>query len=70
MEEDFSADAGEDGHVSKLEFQNSIFQLCDTWTSSCELEEYLDFLEHGSVTRQKSSKSRELLKFNITNVGM
>ena len=47
MEEDFTADAGEDGHVSMLEFQNSIFQLCDTWTSSCELEEYLDFLEHG-----------------------
>jgi len=47
MEEDFKADAGEDGAVSKEEFRYAVFQMADQWTCSVDADEYVEFLKQG-----------------------
>lgn len=44
---DFAADAGEDGRVTRDEFENSVFELADQWTASTDADEYVEFLTLG-----------------------
>jgi hypothetical protein len=50
MQEDFAADAGPDGEVSKEEFRYAVFQLADQWTCTTRASEYVDFLRTSFST--------------------
>jgi hypothetical protein len=50
MHEDFAADAGPDGEVSKEEFRYSVFQLADQWTCTTSAGEYVEFLRTSFAT--------------------
>ena len=45
--EDFKCDADKDGRVTKESYLFAVFQLCDLWTETVDVEEYVEFLENG-----------------------
>jgi hypothetical protein len=47
MKDDFRDDSGGDGSVDREEFRFAVFQLADQWTSTTEVEEYVEFLKRG-----------------------
>lgn len=63
MEQDFQADAGEDGQIDKEEFRYAVFQLADHWTLTCDVSEYVKFLEHGyeAIFRDIEREDRPVL---------
>ena len=44
--EDWESDTKSSGRLVFSDFFNSIFQLCDTWTESCNAEDYIEMLLH------------------------
>ncbi|KAH8069324.1 hypothetical protein JL721_6147 [Aureococcus anophagefferens] len=45
--EDFRCDADGEGRVTKETYLFAVFQLCDQWTETVELDEYVEFLSKG-----------------------
>lgn len=60
---DFAADAGEDGRVTRDEFENSVFELADQWTSSTDADEYLEFLALGYAKVFAALDDADALRF-------